>query len=111
MQLIPLQATERQQFTTTLDNSRFQITLLAVAGIMYVTIIQDGNPIVTNSRCMPNYQLIPYRWMEGSTGNFSFQTGNNVNDYPGWQNFGVDQFLYYASAAELAAARNGDAPI
>lgn len=104
MQTIPLSnTTPRQQFTVTLDNILYDITLVAVQDCMYATILMNNVAVVSGARCVANAPLIPFHYLERSGGNFAFFTQNDEN--PWWDQFGVTQDLLYASAAELAAAR------
>jgi hypothetical protein len=109
MQAVPLQAIPRQQFTITLDGVEFDITLQAVQDCMYATILANTVAVVKGVRCVAGFQLLPYQYLEGTTGNFTFSTAND--ELPWWQNFGVDQFLIYATAAEVAAARAANVAI
>lgn len=103
MQHIPLQAIPNQQFPITLDSTLFDITLRTIQDRTYVDITVNNTVIVLGQLCVPGFQLIPSRYMEGLTGNFAFVTNNDA--YPIYSEFEVTQFLLYASAAELAAAR------
>lgn len=104
MQTIPLNnTTPNQQFPVTLDSTLFDITLRTINDRTYVDISINNNIVVRGQICVPGFQLMPSRYMEGLTGNFAFVTANDA--YPIYTEFGVTQFLLYASAAELAAAR------
>jgi len=105
MQLIPLQSIPRQQFTITLENSRFDITLLAIGGCMYATILRDEVEIVSGGRCINGQLVIPFAWLEGAAGNFAFST--NGEDMPWWDQFNTTQNLYYLLSTELAQIRAG----
>lgn len=109
MQIIPLQAVPRQRFTITLDNVRFDITLQTIGGCMYSSILANGAVITSGVKCMPGFQLMPARWMEGTAGNFAFATPNG--ELPNYANFQTTHILYYASASELATMRGGHASI
>ena len=106
---VPLLIQPRQELTVTLDGVRFDITLVAVGDAMYNTILANEIPITTGVKCAVGFQLMPARWMEGTTGNFCFQTPNG--EIPWWQNFGSTHILFYASASELAFARSGYASV
>lgn len=109
MQTIPTQAIPRQEFTITLDGVRWGITLQTSGQATYCTILANGVAVVTGVKCSAGFQLLPARWMEGTTGNFAFATP--ANELPWWQNFGTTHILQYATAAELAALRGGHAPV
>lgn len=103
MQQINLQNTPNQQFTITLDGVMFDITLRAVNDAMYADILANNVPVVSGARCVAGYQIMPYIYQEGTTGNFSFSTTNF--ELPWWEEFGITQTLYYLSAADLATVR------
>jgi hypothetical protein len=107
MQIVPIQALARQQFTITFDKLQFDITLTNINGCTYATILRAGVPIVAAALCVSGFQIMPSRYMEGTTGNFAFDTPNDENPY--FENFGITHFLLYATADELAAARAGNA--
>lgn len=70
---------------------------------MYVTIKKNGETVLSGSRCVCGYPIIPYKSIEGAGGNFVFYTGGE--DLPWWENFGSDHFLYYLTNAEIAEIR------
>lgn len=98
---IPLQAIPNQSLTIRLDNNFYQITLKEIEGLMAITIIRDGTPIVIGERIVPGYPIIPYRYLEN--GNFAFLTLDD--EYPYYPQFGVTQQLVYASQSELETLR------
>lgn len=87
----------------TLDGVLFDITLVAAGNCMYATVSANGTVMASGSKCTSSCPLMPYPWMEGSTGNFLFKTSNE--ELPWYENFNTDQGLYYLSAAELATLR------
>jgi hypothetical protein len=108
MQLINgLQALPKQQFTVVLDNVLWDITIIEAAGIMAATFKSGGNvtPVASGARCVAGQLVIP-KDREAGGGNFLFLTANN--ELPWWESFGVSQLMFYASAAEIAAVRNGN---
>lgn len=102
-----LQALPKQQFTVVFDNVLWDITLAEAGGIMAATIRSGGNvtPICSGERCVAGELIIP-KDREAGGGNFMFLTAND--DLPWWENFNATQLLLYASAAEIAAVRNGN---
>jgi hypothetical protein len=103
MQTIPLLGIPRQEFTIVLDGIFFDITLQAVDDCMYATILANGAAVVKAQRCVAAFEILPYHYLEGTGGNFVFITAND--DLPWWENFGTDQLLVYASAAEILTIR------
>jgi hypothetical protein len=103
MQIIPLQQVPRQEFSITLDGVLFNITLQAVQDCMYATISANNSVVVSGARCVASGKIIPFDYLEGATGNFTFLTLND--ELPWWTLFGNTQQLIYASASELATLR------
>jgi hypothetical protein len=102
MRQISLIATANQEITCTLDEVRYVIRVVALSGVMGVSISADGVQLVTSSQMLAGEMLIPYEYREAG-GNFLLQTLNG--DLPDWQQFGTTQQLFYFSAAELEAIR------
>ena len=100
---IDLQPIERQKFNITLDDQYYEITLVAVQNCMYATIKRENVELISGTRCVSGYALIPYQHLEGNSGNFAFKTQNE--EMPWWEKFGSTQQLIYLSAAELAELR------
>ena len=103
MQYIPLKNIPRQDFNITLDGINYEITLQAVQDCMYFSLSANGISVLKNTRCVAGYKLIPYYYMEGLGGNFTFNTNND--ELPWWENFGSDQQLIYASFTDLQGVR------
>lgn len=101
MREISLSAVANQKLSVTLDNRLYDITIKEANGVMAVTIVRDGITIQDGTRAIANSPLIPYRYLE--KGNFIILTANG--DYPYYTQFGITQFLYYASQTELEEAR------
>lgn len=104
MQQIPLQAIPNQNFTSTLDSQLYDITLWSDALLnVYATILMNGVEVISSQRCLAGAPLIPYPYLEGEGGNFTFATLNDLN--PQTANFGNTDLLWYVSNAELLAIR------
>lgn len=116
---IPVTNIPNQSLNIVLDNNNYLIRIHACQdvstkgtsirilgqGILAVDIIRNDEVIVSGSRAVCGYPLIPYKYLED--GNFIFTTEND--QYPNWRLLGINQFLIYASQAELEAIRNGTA--
>lgn len=112
MQNVPITNVPNQSFSIQLEGIWYDFTFrmcataigaspFYLAPTMAVDIVRDNVAIVTGQRCVANFWLIPYRYLE--QGNFFFVTDND--DLPDWNQFGITQFLMYATVEELAAAR------
>lgn len=71
-------------------------------GILAVDITRNDQVIVTGMRAVCGTPLIPYKYLED--GNLIFTTQND--QYPNWRLLGVNQFLIFASQAEIDEIRN-----
>jgi hypothetical protein len=101
MQQIALAQVPNQSFSVQLDGDIYDIRLTACTGIMAVDISRNNEVLLTGSRVVAGFPLIPYTFIEN--GNFIITTMDG--DIPYYTQFGVTQFLVYASAAELEAIR------
>lgn len=104
--IITLQPIPNQILTTTLEGSRYQITLKSASGIMAVTLDRDGIRLFSGLRTVSSIPLIPYRYLFADTGNFIFTTDND--ELPAWRQFGVTQTLVYLTAQELQSISRGN---
>lgn len=105
MQQIPLQAIPNQNFTTTLDSQLYDITLVTDSlDNVYATILLNGEKVISGQRCLAGRPLIPYAYLEGDGGNFTFATLGDLN--PASENFNNTDILWYVSNAELLALRS-----
>ncbi len=68
---------------------------------MAATIARNDSTLLTGARIAGGTPLIPYRYQEA--GNFIFEAQGG--EVPYYTRFGVTQFLIFATAAELVAAR------
>ena len=103
MEIVPLQNLPRQQLKVNLDGVTYTLTFVAIENIMYATVAINDVVISNGARCVKGYPIVPYPALEGKTGNFIFLT--NGEDVPWWENFGINQTLYYLTANELAYTR------
>ena len=103
MQAINLQNIPNQEFSIMLEGVLFDLTLRAINDCMYCDVTANGNPVVSGARCVAGYQIMPYLYQEGISGNFTFQTLNY--ELPWWEEFGISQYLIYATASDLASVR------
>ncbi len=101
---IPLQNIPNQSFSIQIDNNTYDILISDCGNIMAVDISINNVVIVLGQRAVPSNFLLPYRYLEN--GNFFFTSLDG--EYPDWRRFGLDQFLVFASQAELNAARLAD---
>lgn len=100
---VPIAAVPNQSFSIQLDNVSYDMAIYSTGNVMSMDIIRAGTPILLGERLVPNYPIIPYRYLE--SGNFVFITLDG--DYPTYDQFGVTQNLIYLSATELASLRAG----
>lgn len=104
-QRVPLESIPNQSLSIRLEGRRYEIRLNWGAEIMSATIIRDDEFIISGVRCVPGSFLLPYQYLEESSGNFVFETSNG--NLPNYQDFGDTQILLYFSNEELEVLRNG----
>jgi hypothetical protein len=100
---IPLQALPNQQFSVQLDNISFDISIDTTVNAMSATVTRDDVLLVSGLRLVAGTPILPYRYLEN--GNFFLTTLNDA--LPFWTEFGVSQFLLFATETELLTIRSG----
>lgn len=103
MIVIPISAIPNQNFTIQLDNSTYNFSLFTIINSVAVNLVRDNTALLSGTRVVAGYPVIPYRYLE--IGNFIFLTQND--DLPDYTQFGITQSLIYASASELVSIRAG----
>lgn len=98
-QIIPIQATANQSFTTQIGDDRFVLTLKLAIGCMVMSIECNEVTVIEGTRVLAGEPVIPYHYRE--VGNFIMTTQND--ELPDWKQFGITQFLIYLSEAEIGA--------
>lgn len=99
MKSIEIDATANQQFSVTVDGNRWDFVIKQAVTSMIADIRLNDLDILTGIRIVAETPFIPYKHLQGS-GNFILLTERD--EIPYWKLFGVDQFMVYASAAEIA---------
>src|ERR1043165_4013325 len=107
---VPISNIPNQSLSINLDNNQYDLNIHATndnpdgsTGIMAVDITINNTIILTGMRAVPGFPLIPYQYLVN--GNFTFITMND--DYPDWRQFGITQYLIFASNSELETIANG----
>lgn len=99
---ISLAAVPNQDLFVQLEERAYQITLHAAGSdAVCITVVRDGETIISGQRLVTGTPVLPYRYME--SGNFILTT--DAEALPDWQQFGITQFLTYVTADELVALR------
>lgn len=102
MELITLQAIPSQSVIITLDSNRYEIPIKDAGGFMVYGVIRNGLTILENgNRIVNGSPLLPYKYMEA--GNLALSVPDA--ELPNYEQFGLTQFLYYASQEELESIR------
>lgn len=101
MNNIPIQAVPNQSFGITINNNRFDLSIVETNNSMSATIIVNDQILIQNVKAAGGTFLLPYHYLEH--GNFLFFTsGNELIYYP---HFGATQSLIYLSPADLKYLR------
>jgi hypothetical protein len=101
---IPLQAIPNQSFSIQIDGNTYDLRIHDCGNVMTVTVSINNVIVVQGFRAVPGSFILPFRYLEN--GNFLIETLND--EYPDWRRFGLDQFMIFASQAELNAIRFSD---
>ena len=101
MRQIEIQPIPNQSFSVRLENSLYNIVIKEARGIMGMTISRDNVKILDNVRLTAGFPVLPYLYEE--VGNFIITNMNDDLIY--YDKFGVSQFLYYVTSAELLTIR------
>lgn len=96
---VPIESTPNQQFTIDLGGSSYQITLKAIADMMYIDIVRDNVAVVSGQRCVSGALIIPYNYLTPTQGNFAFIT--SPDEMPYYDLFNITQSLVYLTADEI----------
>ena len=105
---VPIANIPNQSFSINLSGNTYDINIHACrdndlpgTGIVAFDVTINNAVIVTGIRALPDFPIIPSQYLEN--GNFIVQTMND--EYPDWRQFGITQFLIFASEAELQTIR------
>jgi len=91
MKEIPLKQFSRQSLSVVLENSLYELSLKECNGIMAVTVVRDGETIVSNRRAVAGSPIIPSRYL--NDGNFFILTNNaDLPYYTGFES--SDTFIF-----------------
>ena len=104
MQTINIAAIPNQSFSIQLESNFYFIELKEANGAMVISITRNSILLIENMICVIGTPLIPYEYLED--GNFFFTT-DAVNSVPYYTAFGITQFLFYITQAEIASLRAG----
>lgn len=99
---VPLQAIANQSLSITLDGSRYELVIKEASGGMVCTCTKDAVVLVSNQRLVGDGPVLPYDYLRGGGGNIYIFTQDE--SVPWWEQFGVTQFMVYATADEIASA-------
>lgn len=99
---IALQPVANQELSIPLEGARYVLTFKEANGVMVATVVRDDVVVARNTRVVADDLILPYRAQWFGFGNFVLFTQDE--EIPYYDQFGITQFLVYATVAELAAA-------
>lgn len=103
--VLNLEAIPNQEFSIRLEDLRYTIRLNSVApDCMVATIYREDVLIIAGVRCVAGTVLLPYSYLEGTGGNFIFETPND--EIPDYAEFGARHQLLYLTVSELEELRD-----
>lgn len=95
---IPLASVPNQSLSVRLNNQQYDLRIHDCGnGVTTIDIVINDTILITGTRMVSNYPIIVSAYMEN--GNFILQTANN--EYPDWTRFSIDQYLIFATQAEI----------
>lgn len=100
---VSITAVANQGFSVkTSDDYRWTFKIYETTGCMCVDITRDDTTLIVGARLVAGTPVISYKRLMGDgPGNFLLLTADG--EMPWWEKFGVTQFLYYYTLAELQA--------
>jgi len=98
---IPLAAIPNQTLSIRLNNSFYNVALKFVSTVMAVDVTRDNMLLVQGQRVVSGFPIIPYEYLWEDSGNFAIIT--RAGDYPIYTEFGISQYLLFATTAEIEA--------
>ena len=105
MRLIQISAIPTQSFTFNFVGHRYDFTFRDNDGFMTYDIYIDEKPTLVGCRFVIGQMLITYKYLEAD-GNFILSSESDSADAD-YKEFGDSQNLYYLTAEEAEAFRNG----
>ena len=105
MKLIPLSnVSPNQKFDIVLDGQTFTLSLRTIQDYTLIDISINGTRIISSSKCVDGSLIIPAKYLQNGFGNFFFVTIND--EYPYFEEFGANHFLWYLSSSEIEGLTN-----
>lgn len=99
-----------QKFNFKTDTATVEITLKTVDGIILMSVLSNGNNVISNIKVAPNVLILCYDYLQQQYGDFIFTTTNN--EYPNYQNFNNSNKFYWLNYEEIkkykASLNNND---
>jgi len=95
---INLEQVPNQNFQLVVEQDSYDITLLTITDLTYVSITRNNEVIISNTKAVPNKNILENLYQYNEHGNFLF-TGED--DYPFYENFGVSNTFQYVTKAEV----------
>lgn len=102
MEEVKIQSTPNQVFDYTSPDGNFYVLHLYSFGEMtYADVQVNGVDAVSGVLCVPDQNIIPSSYLNGTGGNFRFTCKDD--NYPYYVYFGNSHSLFYYTNKELAA--------
>ena len=97
---IPLAALPNQRLSARIDTVIYDFWIRAAGPLVIADVVRDGVTVVQGQRIVPGAPIVPYRYLQGESGNFYILTDGDA--YPAWERFGLTDFLIYATDDDLS---------
>ena len=105
MQIISTITDPNQSFNFSVEGNFYTIAIKETNGVMSADLSRNNVQILSGSRIVSGYPIIPYLYLEDKSGNFAITTDNE--NYPYYTDFGVTQYLAYLTPSEMEEIRAG----
>jgi hypothetical protein len=101
--IVPLEVISNQAVSFQVGDVRYDMRFRNTGSIMSLDLSINDEVILSGSRVVGGFPLIPYKYLEGAGGNFIFST--ELGDLVWWEQFGITQSLFYFTPEELEEIR------
>lgn len=99
MRVVPIEALPNQELSINIDGNRWTLRIKVGRLCMFADVYLNDAPVLLGQRIAVGTPVIPYEYL-ATEGNFILIVDDE--QLPDWQQFGISQFLLYASPGEIS---------
>lgn len=93
-----LQTLPNQEFSVDINGLKLDVAIRTAINVMVADVSIDDVVLIRGVRLVAGAPILPYPYIS-TWGNLVLYTGSD--ELPWWENFGVNQMLYYLTPEEL----------